>query len=139
MNTVIAVILLLLSFNVLASSYTFTAVSPTADTVGNVTSDTDIALFTFKCGSATGVYTMNFPTAGRDGAGVLIKSVNATIDTTAIPMMYCAVSATRQYVDANGVTQVGPESLNSQEVSFVPVPPPLSAPGQIQVIVIVNP
>jgi len=137
--TILAVIISLLSFNVLAGSYTFTAASPVVDTAGNVTTDSDIAFFTFKCGAATGTYTMNYPTAGRDGQGVLLKAASVTIDTSSIPVMYCAATATRQYVDTLGNIVVGLESAAGPEVNFVPVPPALGSPGAIQVIVIVNP
>lgn len=139
MSTVIAVLLLVFSASVFAGSYTFTAVSPVLDTAGNVTTDADIAFFTFKCGSSAGNYTMNYPTIGRDPSGVLVKTASVTVDTSLIPVMYCAATATRQYVDTAGNTVVGLESATGQEVNFVPVPPALGSPGAIQVIVIVNP
>jgi len=145
MNTALAVLLTILSFNAIATDFTFSVPPgiPATDTDGLVITDSDIAFFTFKCGSATGVYDSDklFQTAGRDNTGVLLRSVNASFSTVGTVTWFCAVSATGQYTDGTGQTQLRAESADGAETTVNVPPGALNPPGKPQVIritVIVN-
>jgi len=137
MNTALAVLLAILSFNVFAGSYIFTGTTPATDTDGAAITDADMAYYTFHCGTATGVYDADkeYKTAGRDGNGLFLKSVTTTINTVGISGLYCIQTATRQWTDENNVIQLTSPSINSPEQYIVPAPGSPSAPITAPIIV----
>jgi len=137
MNTALAVLLAILSFNLMAAQYVITGTTPPFDTDGLALTDADMAYYTFHCGTATGVYDADkiYQTAGRDGNGLFIKSFTATINTAGISGLYCAQTVSRQWTDENNVVQVMAPSPLSPEAYVVPEPGLPSAPVTAPTIV----